>query len=260
MSKETLNTIMIGDLIGSPGVSQCFLKLPELKKDKHADLVIANGENANEGFGIAESDISSMCQAGVNVITSGNHIWSTKNIEKLLADYSLLLRPANYPQATGKGYWIGTVADTQIAVVNLIGRYQMIPVDCPFKTLHKLLKTELKDCKIIIVDFHAESVSEKKSLAYDFDGKVSLVAGTHTHVQTADEMILPGGTGYITDLGMSGGLDSVIGMHRDDVLQRFMNQNIVPFTPSDDNLKLQGISAVIDLATGKTTAIERISI
>ena len=219
-----------------------------------------NGENSNEGFGITETNIIDFKKSGVDVITSGNHIWISENIDRLLENYDCLLRPANYPKASGKGWWKGEIKDSIIGVVNLIGRYYMTPVDCPFNILDKLLKNELKDCDIVIVDFHAESVIEKKALAFDFDGKISLIAGTHTHVQTADEMILENGTGYITDLGLCGGTDSVIGMIKEDVIKKLINQNIIPFKPSDENSKMQGIIAYIDILTQKTTFIKRFSI
>jgi 2',3'-cyclic-nucleotide 2'-phosphodiesterase len=251
---------MLGDLIGTPGLEQMYLKLPQLKKKEKINLTIANGENSNDGFGITEANIKSYKQCGVDVITSGNHIWSTKDADKLLKDYDFLLRPANYPEATGKGYWIGSINDLKIGVVNLMGRYMMIPIDCPFQVLGKLLKNELKNCQIVIIDFHAEFINEKTALAYDFDGKVTLVAGTHTHVQTADERILPGGTGYITDIGICGGIDSVIGMERNGVLEKLYSQTMVPFIPSKDNGKLQGIIASIDPQTKKCLSIKRVNI
>lgn len=260
MSLKELNVLMLGDIIGTPGMEEMFLKLPQLKKKEKINLVIANGENSNEGFGITEANIKSYRQCGVDVITSGNHIWSTKEIDKLLTDYNFLLRPANYPEASGKGYWIGEVEGVKIGVINLMGRYFMTPIDCPFQVLGKLLKTELKTCSAIIVDFHAEFPNEKMSLAFDFDGKISLLAGTHTHVQTADEKILPKGTGYITDLGMCGGIDSVIGMDKRGVIEKILKQTTVPFEPSKQNSRLQGIIATIDVQTKKATSIKRVSI
>ena len=221
LSTKELNVLMLGDAMGNPGLEDIFLKLPNLKKKEKIHLAIVNGENSNDGFGITEANIKSYRQAGIDVITSGNHIWATKDVEDLLTDFNFLLRPANYSEAVGKGYWIGEIEGVKVGVVNLIGRYYMIPIDCPFQTLNKLLKNELKNCQVIIVDFHAEFMNEKISLAFDFDGRVSLVAGTHTHCQTADEKILPKGTGYITDLGMCGGIDSVIGMDKSAALERY---------------------------------------
>jgi 2',3'-cyclic-nucleotide 2'-phosphodiesterase len=260
LANREINVLMLGDLIGTPGLEQMFLKLPQFKKKEKISLVIANGENSNEGFGITEANIKSFKQCGVDVITSGNHIWSTKEADKLLKDYDFVLRPANYPEACGKGYWIGSINEIKIGVINLMGRYFMTPIDCPFQVLNKLLKGELKSCSVIIIDFHAEFTNEKMALAYEFDGKVSLVAGTHTHVQTADEQILPNGTGYITDIGMCGGIDSVIGMEKSAVLEKLYSQTTVPFVPSKLNGRLQGIIATIDTQTKKTLAIRSFNI
>ena len=157
-----------------------------------------------------------------------------------------MLRPHNYPEAPGKGYWIGTVQGLKVGVANLIGRYFMTPVDCPFQILGKLLKNELNKCDIILVDFHAELTQEKLALAHNFDGKITFLAGTHTHVQTADEQILPKGTGFITDLGLCGGVNSIIGMDKNDVIAKLKNNIHVPYTPSAENEKLQGIIIRID--------------
>lgn len=251
---------MLGDLIGQPGIEQVFLKLNSLKNREKIDFVIANGENADNGFGITEDIIKSLMNCGINVITSGNHIWSNSDTEKLLNNYDILLRPANYPEVEGKGYCIRKVDNINIGVVNLMGRYNMIPIDCPFQTLNKLLKSELKNCEVIIVDFHAEYNPEKITLAMEFDGRISLLAGTHTHTQTADETILPKGTGYITDIGMCGGIDSVIGMEKESVLEKIINQSMTPFVPSKDNCKMQGIIATIDKNKFKTIEIKRFSI
>jgi len=260
LSDNKLNILMLGDLIGTPGISEMMLKLSNLKNKEKINFIIANGENSDNGFGITEANIKCYKDSGVDVITSGNHIWSNDNADRLLNDYDYLLRPANYPNASGKGWWVGEVNNAVIGVVNLIGRYHMIPVDCPFQALERLIKKELRKCDIIIVDFHAESVAEKKTLAYYFDGQISLMAGTHTHVLTADEMILPKGTGYITDLGLCGGLDSVIGMEKNDVIKKLINQNVIPFSTSTENTKLQGVIAKIDVDSRKTVDIKRLSI
>jgi len=251
---------MLGDIIGSPGIQQVYLKLAELKKKEKINFVIANCENSDDGFGITEENINSFKNYGIDVLTSGNHIWSNDNAADLLSKYEYVLRPANYPNAAGKGCWIGDIGGVSIGVVNLLSRYFMIPIDCPFQTLSKLLKNELKKCNIIIVDFHAEYYQEKMAFGYDFDGQVSLICGTHTHVQTADEMILPEGTGYITDIGLCGGLDSIIGMKKEEVIEKMVNQIVVPYIPSEENCVLQGIIAKIDTSAKKTLEIKRISI
>ncbi len=257
---ETINIIMLGDIIGTPGINELILKLGELKKKERASLVIANGENACDGFGITVQNIKSMKEAGVDVITSGNHIWSKEDANDLLNSYDYLLRPANYPKAHGKGYWTGDVNGINVGVVNLLGRYQLAVIDCPFQTLNKLLKNELKNSSIIILDFHAENPAEKKALAFDFDGKISLAACTHTHVETADEKILAYGTGYITDLGLCGGIDSIIGMKKEEVIDKMINQYVIPYTPSTENTKMQGIVASIDVKSRKTVKIKRLCI
>jgi 2',3'-cyclic-nucleotide 2'-phosphodiesterase len=257
---DELNVLMLGDVIGSPGLKEVFLKMSELKKKEKIHLVIANGENADEGFGISEGIIKRFRESGIDVITSGNHIWAKEGADELLDKYDYLLRPANYPFVRGKGWWSGDVNGIKVGVVNVQGRYFMTPIDCPFQVLSKLLKNELRNCNVVIVDFHAEYVAEKKTFAHEFDGKVSLVAGTHTHVQTADETILPKGTGYITDLGICGGIDSIIGMRKEDVLKKVLNQEVVPYIPSKENTKLQGIVARIDPKEKRTISIKRINL
>ena len=255
-----IKVAMIGDLIGVPGQEQLFLKLQGFKRDNNIDFVIANGENSDDGFGITEDIIDKMHSYGVDVITSGNHIWSNHDAGILLEQNSTLLRPHNYPDAPGRGWWIGNVLGVDIAVVNLIGRYMMTPVDCPFQTLTRLLKRELDGIKVIIVDFHGELMAEKKSFASDFDGRISLLAGTHTHVQTADELIFHNGTGYITDLGMTGGINSIIGMERKEILRKLKRQINAPYVPARENEKMQGIIGEIDLDSGKTVSITRFNV
>ncbi|HBD93876.1 MAG TPA: metallophosphoesterase [Spirochaetia bacterium] len=259
LDMKIIKVLMLGDVIGNPGMEQLYIKLPQFIKKENIDLVIANGENSDNGFGITEEIIDRMRGFGVTVITSGNHIWSNQDAEALLNHYDFVLRPHNYYDSPGKGFWIGEVAGEKIAVVNLIGRYFITPVDCPFQILEKLLRKELRGIKNIIVDFHAEIMPEKKSLAYYFDGKVSFVAGTHTHVQTADDIILGNGTGYITDLGMCGGLDSVIGMEKKGILHKIRRNVNVPYVPSNENEKMQGIIIDLNLDTGKTESIQRFS-
>jgi 2',3'-cyclic-nucleotide 2'-phosphodiesterase len=260
LSNNSINILMLGDIIGTPGIRELFLKLAQLKKKENIHLAIGNGENADNGFGITREIIEKFKEYGIDVITSGNHIWSNDEVDSLLGAYDCLLRPANYPNASGKGWWTGNINGVTIGVVNLLGRYHMTPLDCPFQTLNKLIKNELKKCSIIIIDFHAEMVQEKLALAYDFDGKVTLLAGTHTHVQTADERILPNGTAYITDLGMCGGIDGVIGMERNSALDKIIYQTINQFRPSEENTRLQGIVAQINPETKKVINLKRFNI
>jgi len=260
--KNILKIVMLGDVIGNSGIEQLYLKLPEMRKKENLDLIIANGENSNNGFGITEDNLKVYKQCGIDVITSGNHIWSNSDVNKLLQSYSYLLRPANYPEAEGKGYYIVNIDNIKIGVVNLIGRYYMLPLDCPFHILNKLLKLELKGCDFVLVDFHAEFATEKFSLANEFDGKVTLVCGTHTHVQTADETILPKGTGYITDLGMCGTIDGIIGMDKDVTLKKIVNQSFSTFIPAKEakSGRIQGILSSINKETKKLVEIKRFSI
>jgi len=262
--KSIIKIIMLGDIIGNSGIEQVYVKLPEIKKREKIDLVVANGENSDNGFGITEDNIKIYKQCGIDVITSGNHIWSNFEINGLLQNYSYLLRPANYPEAEGRGYYIVDVDNTKIGVVNLIGRYYMTPVDCPFHTLNKLLRAELKGCDFVVVDFHAEFASEKFTLANDFDGKVTVVCGTHTHVQTADENILPNGTGYITDLGMCGVIDGIIGMDKDIILNKMLYRSFSTFVPAKESKtksgRMQGVLVSLDKETKKLIEIKRFSI
>lgn len=260
LSQDYLNVLMLGDIIGSPGIKQLLLKLDFLKKKEKIHFTIANCENSDNGFGVTEETVSSIKSYGVDVLTSGNHIWSNSDAGDLLAKYDFLIRPANYPKAPGKGFWSGEINGVSISVINLLGRYFMIPIDCPFQTLSKLLKQDVKKNSIIIVDFHAELYQEKIALALDFDGEITFLAGTHTHVLTADEKILPKGTGYITDLGMCGGLDGIIGMKKEEALAKMINQTVNPYIPAEENPVLQGVVIKVDVNTKKTVEIKRISL
>lgn len=257
---EKIKALLLGDAIGTPGLEQIYMKLPAVLRENEPDLVIVNGENSDDGFGITEEIYEQLLGCGIDAVTSGNHIWSNADAGEILQRNDALLRPHNYHDAPGKGWWRTSINNVNVGVVNLIGRYFMTPVDCPFQTLENLLKNELSDCKIVIVDFHAEFMNEKKALAIDFDGKISFVAGTHTHVQTADEVIFRNGTGYITDIGMCGGIDSVIGMERTAILNKIKRQITQPYVPSPENGRMQGVLIDIDCETGKTLNIKRLSI
>ena len=198
--------------------------LPGLCYEHNIDLVVGNGENVAGGLGLTPSTAEELFDSGIDVITTGNHIWAYKEIIPYLDSEPPLLRPLNYPPANpGRGYLL----KKNVLIVNLVGRVFIGHFDCPFRAMDQLLAEFEHKSIPIIVDFHAEYMPEKKALAFDFDGKVSLVVGTHTHVQSADEVIMPKGTGYITDLGLCGGLDSVIGMEKDDVIRKFLNQTFM---------------------------------
>ena len=217
--------------------------------DQHfIDLVVANGENASGGIGITPQVADDLLSHGIDLLTSGNHIWKHKEIKPYLQDTDRLLRPANYPpESPGRGYAIvETAAGEKAAVINLEGRVFMEPLDCPFRTVDAILKELPKEIKVILVDMHAEATSEKQALGWFLDGRVSAVLGTHTHVQTADGRVLPNGTGYLSDAGMTGPVDSVIGMRREIILERFWSQLPQPFKVATQNIQLQGVLLQID--------------
>jgi metallophosphoesterase (TIGR00282 family) len=243
-----MNVLFIGDVVGAPG-RRALEELLSRVVDRHfIDLVITNGENASGGLGITPVIADQLLALGIDVLTSGNHIWKHKEILPYLEATDRLLRPANYPPETpGRGLClVETAAGEKAAVLNLEGRVFMNPLECPFRTADRLLASISPEIRIIIVDMHAEATSEKQAMDWHLDGRVSAVVGTHTHVQTADERILPGGTGYITDAGMTGPVDSVIGMKREIILERFLSQLPQPFKVATQNIQLQGVILKID--------------
>lgn len=255
MLGNSLRVLFVGDIVGSPGRKVLKEFLPSLKEDLRIDVVVANGENAAGGFGLTRGVVDEILSAGVDVITTGNHVWDKKEILDLLRGDELpVLRPYNYPpRAPGRGY----IVLEKIVVVNLQGRIFMPSIDCPFSKMEELL-TELSERKPILVDLHAEATSEKIAFAYYFDGKVSAVIGTHTHVPTADERILPNGTAYITDVGMTGPVDSIIGMDPSKVLKRFLTGVPEKLEVAKGRSSLQGVVIEIDLHTLKATSIQRV--
>ena len=238
--RENRTVLMIGDVIGDAGILAVAEALPRLIRETGADLVVANGENAAGGFGLVRENADALFAAGVDVITSGNHIWEKKGAEELLAGDDRILRPANYPSmAPGKGFCELEKGGARWAVLNLQGREGMSPIDSPFARADEILQG-LSPGMIVVVDFHAESFQEKEALALYLDGRVSAFAGTHTHVQTADERILPGGTGYIGDLGMSGPVDSIIGVKADVCLRRNVSQMPLKMEVADGPSRVSG--------------------
>lgn len=259
IEKEAV-VIFVGDVVGPSGLRAVFAHLPAFAKKKKADIVIANGENAQRGFGIGKEEIEALVSSGVDVITSGNHVWERKDAEELIGSTSVLLRPANYPAPLpGRGVGIFKGRNHSWAVINLQGREDLYPIDCPFRTADEIIarvKREQPDA-FIVIDFHAEAAEEKEALAWHVDGRASVLAGTHTHVQTADERILPLGTGYLTDLGMSGPLDSVIGVKTDICIQRSLTQIPIKMETSENEASVCGAVFTIDTATRKCLKIER---
>ncbi len=255
---EFINVLILGDVYGQPGFRAVFIGLKNLIKEKKADFVIVNGENAVDGFGLTPPIAGQMISVGVDVITTGNHIWQHKEIYPLLESDDPVLRPANYPaSAPGKGYTVIEKKGVRIGVINLQGRMSMVPIDCPFQIAMNLVKKLKSKTDMIIIDFHAESSEEKEALALYLDGKVSLIVGTHTHIQTADERILENGTGYLTDLGMCGPDLSVIGSNADISVRRFLTQLPLKIEVADTPAVISGIVAKIEVKSGKTLRIER---
>jgi len=256
-----LRILFIGDVVGKGGRRAVTELLPRLREGG-VDFVIANGENAAGGMGITPQVAQLLLESGVNVITSGNHIWRKKEIIPFLEQEPRLLRPANYPHgAPGRGSSIYAAANgRKIGVLNLEGRIFMKALESPFRTAEEHLSFLRKEAEVIIVDFHAEATSEKMALGWFLDGEVSAVLGTHTHVQTADEKVLPGGTAYITDVGMTGPIDSVIGIKKEIALERFLTMLPNKFEPAKGEVELQGVIIEVDDETGLSSGIRRIKI
>jgi metallophosphoesterase (TIGR00282 family) len=252
---------MIGDVCGVSGLEILEEKLPVIINEKNIDFVTVNGENTTEGFGLNEEDYRRIISAGADVVTSGNHIWEKREIWPALENEKKLLRPANYPgDAPGTGFTRVEKNGINWLVINLQGREMMNAIDCPFRCFDSIVNGITASRAIILVDFHAESSREKEALAYYIDGRAALIAGTHTHVQTADERVLPKGSAYITDLGMTGVIDSVIGMQIETCLKRIRTQVMyrMEIAPKSPNVKIQGIIADIDADMGKAVSVTRI--
>ena len=250
-----MNILAIGDIIGKPGRLVINKHLRSLRKQYKIDFIIANAENTAGGFGLTSSTARELLDDGVNMLTSGNHIFAQKEIIPFLDTDMPIIRPLNYPAGVpGKGYRIAN----KVLVVNLIGRTFMQNYDDPFRTMDKLLKELENKPKIIIIDFHAEATSEKVALGRYLDGRVTAVLGTHTHVGTIDTQILKGGTAYVTDIGMTGPSDSIIGDEVDSVIQRFLTQMPHRLTVGTGKPELNAVIVTVDDATGKATDIQRI--
>ena len=256
--KDTLRVLMIGDVSGSAGIGALFIGLSSLIKEKKADFTIINGENAAGGFGITREDYASIKKLGADVITSGNHIWQKDEILPLLDSSDDILRPINYPDpCVGKGWTIKKKGSISIGVINAQGRIQMSPIDDPMKRVDQAVREIRKTTPLIFVDFHAEDTVEKEAFAFYFDGKVSAVSGTHTHVQTADEKILPKGTAYITDLGLTGVTDAVIGSDPAKSIERQLTQLPIKSEVASGDAHIQGVVIEAEISTGKAISIER---
>ncbi|HUX10180.1 MAG TPA: TIGR00282 family metallophosphoesterase [Terriglobia bacterium] len=260
--QDTVRILYIGDIFGRPGRSIVKERLPELVSEYAPDLVLANGENAAAGFGITPKLVDELLGLGIAVLTTGNHIWDKKEIFPYLAEHAdgPLLRPANYPpQVPGRGLYVGrTRAGLEYAVMNLQGRVFMPSIDCPFRSVDALLEGIPESVKIRFVDMHAEATSEKLAMGWHLDGRVTAMVGTHTHVPTADERVMPGGTAYITDLGMTGPYESVIGIDKDTAIRKFLSQLPERFEVAKGAVRLCGVLVVADVETGRAISIERV--
>ena len=257
-----MRILFVADVIGSPGRKAARGLLRVVRGQTRADLVVLNGENSAGGFGITPEIVTELLDLGVDVITTGNHVWDKSEILPTLTSEERLLRPANYPPGNpGRGVVIIPAAGARLAVVNLQGRTFMAPIDDPFRAADAMVVELRGKADVIVVDFHAEATSEKQALSRYLDGRVAAVVGTHTHVQTADERILPRGTAAITDLGLTGGLDGVIGMKYEISLHRQLRQTRGErMQPADGDLHLQGALIEVDPSAGTARSIERVSV
>ncbi len=256
---KLLTILCIGDVFGEPGRRALAHFLPRLRAEFEVDLVVANVENAAAGFGVTPALARGFLDGGVDVMTSGNHVWDRKEIIEYIVKENLLLRPANYPRGTpGVGSVVVKAGAHRVGVLNLQGRVFMTPIDCPFLTADAEVERLRGETPLIVVDMHAEATSEKQAMGWYLDGRVSAVVGSHSHVQTADERLLPGGTAFLTDLGITGPVDSVIGVAAAAAIQRFLTGMPNRFEPARGRVRVQGAVIRIDPETGRGLAIERI--
>ncbi|MFQ5351182.1 MAG: TIGR00282 family metallophosphoesterase [Thermoanaerobaculia bacterium] len=255
-----MRLLFVGDVIGKPGRTILTRKLPELLDERRLDYVVVNVENAAGGFGVTAAIMAELAELPIDCFTSGNHIWDKKESVQVLSEEPRLLRPANYPgDNPGAGVHLGeTAAGVPVATINLEGQVFMKPLDSPFRAADRLLDELPEDVRVTVVDFHAEATSEKQALGFYLDGRVSAVIGTHTHVPTGDERLLPAGTAFVTDVGMTGPYESVIGMRTDKVLHRFLNQTPSGFEVAKRDVRLAALDIDIDEATGLARSVERL--
>lgn len=255
-----MNILIIGDIFGECGLDYVSLVLREIKQDYNIDLCIANAENTSGGNGLSYGDYRTLCDIGIDGLTMGNHTFGRKDIIKIFENESNIIRPLNYPEGTpGKGSMILKCKGKNIGIINIMGRVNLLNIDCPFRTVQSEIEDLREKADVILVDFHAEATSEKIAMGYFLDGKADCVFGTHTHVQTADEIILPKGTAYITDIGMTGAIYSVLGVSKDIIIERFMTCMPQKFEHANGKAKLCGIILTIDESTNKCTDIKRLN-
>jgi len=257
-----MKVLFIGDIVGKPGRRAIKRLLPGIIEHNAIDFVIANCENAAGGFGVTRDIMDELLQNPIDVFTSGNHIWDKKEMLDCFNEYRMLLRPINYPEgAPGRGSIVAQRREGEppIAVLNLEGRVFMRPLDCPFRAAERAVAALRAETPVVIVDIHAETTSEKQAMGWFLDGRVSAVIGTHTHVQTADETILPKGAAYISDAGMTGPFDSILGMRKDTVIERFLTARPNKFEVAKGDVRLQGVIVEIDGKSGRGLAITRVN-
>ncbi len=262
MADSTVKILFIGDIIGEPGRDAVAKHLPRMRETHDPDIVILNAENSAGGFGVTPKIAEELLRLGVDVLTSGNHIWDKKESIPYIREARELLRPANFPAgAPGRGAAIfGGRGGKRVGVMNLMGRLFMKDIDCPFRVGERLAESMRKETPVIFVDFHAEATSEKQAFGAFMDGRVTAVVGTHTHVQTADEVILPGGTAYITDVGMTGPHDSIIGVEKAEAIERFLTGMPNKFRVASKDIRFCAVAVTADMATGRALAIDRIQV
>ena len=258
-----MNLLFLGDIVGRPGRDLIRRHVRALAAHHHADVVIANGENAAGGAGITRENMLEIRSSGVDVITTGNHVWDKRETLEFIGNEPRLLRPANYPDGTpGSGSCVVTAANgVRVGVVNVMGRVFLHAIDDPFRAAEReIARVKADGAHVVFVDMHAETTSEKIAISYFLDGRVAAVIGTHTHVQTADERILPGGTACLTDVGMTGAHDGVIGIDKDAIIARFTTGLPGKFENATGDPRLNGVAIAIDASTGRATSITRISL
>jgi metallophosphoesterase (TIGR00282 family) len=257
---KRLNIFFIGDINGKPGVTLAATLLKQYAKKYEIDFCIANGENVNEGKSILEQEAKELFDMGIHVITTGNHVWDRWQVKALLASERNILRPLNYPKENpGNGYVVYDLKEKgRVGVVNLQGRTYMQPIDDPFKAADWAISKIANETKVIVIDMHAEATAEKMALAWHLEGRVSALIGTHTHIPTADARILPKGTAYITDVGMTGPFDSVIGMKKEIAIKRFQHQIPYKFELAQHDVRFCAVYFQVDTETGKTVKIEQV--
>ena len=256
---RSLNVLFIGDIMGKPGRAAVKHFLPLLKEEYHIDVVIANGENAAAGKGLTKNVADELYNCGIEFITMGNHVWDNKDIFNFIDQDPKIVRPANYPiGAPGRGYGVLLTKGVKIGILNISGRVFLPPIDDPFPVAVRCINLLKQETPIVLVDFHAEATSEKVALGWFLDGSATAVIGTHTHVQTADARLLEKGTAYITDVGMTGPRDSVLGVKKELVINRFLTMLPVKFETAEGSLQINAVLLDIDEETGKTRKIEAI--